>query len=64
MRPVDDGDHMEAVSDLAEDTMPLRLKDSAEADSNEGVVIRQNYGSHISGSIGPPGASGPTGTRV
>ena len=64
MCPVNDRDHMEAVADLAEDTMPLGFEDSAEADSDEGVVVRQNYGSHISGSISAPGASGPTGTRV
>jgi hypothetical protein len=64
VRPIDDRDHMEAVADLAEDMMPLSLEDPAEADSDKGVVVRQNYGSHISGSISAPGASGPTGTRV
>ena len=64
MRPIDDSDHVKAVPDLAENTMPLGLEDTAEADSDQRVVVRQNYGSHISGSIGPPGEPGPTGTRV
>jgi len=40
MRPVDDSDHMEAVADLTEDTMPLGLEDPAQADSDEGVIVR------------------------
>lgn len=64
MRSIDDSDHMEAVADLTEDTMPLGLEDPAESDADKRVVVRQNYGSHIPGSIGPPDASGPTGTRV
>jgi hypothetical protein len=40
VRPIDHGDYMETVADLAEDTMPLGFEDPAEADSDEGVIVR------------------------